>query len=118
MKRSILKFDKVSENTYHTIIKNNHGRKIYLKINRIGETITIIDCFYIDRPMRNGRKAIPQKWTTVKCNYSSLIDVLAVELDKHCYGIEFSETETNISSEEYISLYLQNRKKHKFLILV
>ena len=118
MKRSILKFDKVSENTYHTIIKNNHGRKIYLKINRIGETITIIDCFYIDRPMRNGRKAIPQKWTTVKCNYSSLIDVLAVELDKHCYGIEFSETETNISAEEYISLYLQNRKKYRFLILV
>lgn len=118
MKRSILKFDKVSENTYHTIIKNNHGRKIYLKINRIGETITIIDCFYIDRPMRNGRKAIPQKWTSAKCNCNNLIDVLAGELDKHCYGIEFSETETNISAEEYISLYLQNRKKYRFLILV
>lgn len=118
MRRSILKFDRISGNTYHTIIKNNHGRKIYLKINRIGETITISDCFYIDRPMRNGSRAIPQKWTTIKCNYSNLIDVLAGELDKYFYGIEFSKKETNTSAEEYITHYLQSSKKYKFLILV
>lgn len=118
MKKSILKFDKVSENTYHSIIKNNHGRKIYLRINRLGETITICNCFYIDRPMRNGSKAIPQKWTTIKCNYSNLIDVLAGELDKQFYGIEFSAKETNTSTEEYITQYMQNNEKYKFLIFV
>lgn len=118
MRKSVLNFDKVLENSYHTIFRNNHGRKIYLKANRIGEAITISDCFYIDRPMRNGSRAIPQKWTTVKCNYSSLIDVLAGELDKHFYGIEFSDMETNTSTEEYITHYLQSSKKYKFLILI
>ena len=118
MKRSILTFDNASNDTFHTIIQNNHGRKIYLKVNRIGEAITISDCFYIDRPMRNGSRAIPQKWTTVKCNYSSLIDVLAGEFDKHFYGIEFSDKETNTSTEEYITHYLQSSKKYKFLILI
>jgi len=118
MRKSILKFDMVSENIYHTIFRNNHGRKIYLRINCIGETITISDCLYIDRPMRNGSRAIPQKWTTTKCNYSSLIDVLAKELDKHFYGMEFSEKKPNETAEEYITHYLQNTKKYKFLILV
>lgn len=118
MKKSILKFYKVLGNTYHTIIRNNHGRKIYLKVNRIGETITICDCFYIDRPVRNGSRAIPQKWTTIKCNYNSLIDVLAGELDKYFYGIEFYEKETNTSTDEYIAHYLQSSKKYKFLIFV
>ncbi len=118
MKKSILKFDRVSGNTYHTIIKNNHGRKIYLRVNRFDETITICDCFYIDRPMRNGNRAIPQKWTTIKCNFNSLIDVLTGELDKHFYGVEFSEKETNTSAEEYITHCLKSSKKFRFLILV
>lgn len=118
MKKSILKFDRVSGNTYHTIIKNNHGRKIYLKVNRSSETITICECFYIDRPMRNGGRAIPQKWITIKCNYNSLIDVLTGELDKHFYGLEFSEKESNMSADEYIGRYFERYKKYKFLILV
>lgn len=118
MKRSILTFDKASNDTFQTIIRNNHGRKIYLRVNRFGETIIICDCFYIDRPMRNGKKAIPQKWTTHKCNYHNLIDVLADELDKGFYGIEFSENESNMSANEYINFYLQNCRKYKFLILV
>jgi len=118
MRKSILNFDKVSENTYHTIFRNNHGRKIYLMINRNVETITISDCFYIDRPMRNGGRAIPHKWATVKCNYSSLIDVLTGELDKHFYGMRFSENNLYATTEEYIAQYLQSSKKYKFLILV
>ena len=118
MKKSILKFDKVSENTYQTVFRNNHGRKIYLCVNRIGETITISDCFYIDRPLRNGKRAIPQKFTTVKCNYNDLINVFDIELDKRFYELKFSEKETDKSAEEYISCYMQNSKKYKFLILV
>lgn len=118
MKKSVLKFDKVSGSTYHTIIKNNHGRKIYLKISRLDEAIIISDCFYIDRPMRNGCKTIPQKQTTSKCSYSNLTDILSCELDKYFYAIEFSENETSVSTEEYIAHYLESSKKYKFLILV
>jgi len=39
-------------------------------------------------------------------------------LDKHFYGVEFSEKATNTSAEEYIAQYLQYSKKYKFLILV
>lgn len=84
----------------------------------LDEKSVICDCFYIDRPMRNGKKAIPQKWTTVKCHYHNLIDVLTDELDKHFYGIEFSENESNMSVNEYINFYLQNCREYKFLILV
>ncbi len=118
MKRSVLKFDKVSKNTYHTIIRNNHGRKIYLRINRLGDIITICDCFYIDRPMRNGRNAIPQKQQTIRCRYDDLINVLAAEIDKLFYDIEFSDCKEKLPTKEYINSYFQNQKKYKFLILV
>ena len=118
MKKSVLKFDKVSGNTYNTIFQNNHGRKIYLRICLQDDLVLICDCFYIDRPIRNGEKAIPRKWVTVKCRDDSLVDVVSGELDKYFYGIEFSEQETNISTEEYINLYFQMQKKYKFLIFV
>lgn len=117
MKKSVLKFDKASDNHYHAIIKNNHGRKIYLKVNLSGKTITICDCFYIDRPMRNGNKAIPLKLRTLMCTTDSFLNVLADELDKKFFGIEFSHKETNMSSEEYI-IAMNQKTKYKFLILI
>lgn len=118
VKRSVLKFDRVYRNLYHAIIKNYHGRKLYLKVNLSGRMITICECFYIDRPVRNGVKAIPNKLTTLKCNCDDLTDVLATEIDKRFYGVEFSEKETNESAEEYIMKYLNGRKKYRFLIFV
>ena len=118
MKRSILTFDKTFDDEFHTIIRNNHGRRLYLKVALSGEKITIYDCFYIDRPMRNGIKAIPRKQTTLQCSYIDLTDVLAAEIDKRFYGIEFSDTENKLSTEEYIRFALQDKHKYKFLILV
>ena len=118
MNRSILTFDKTSDDTFHTIIQNNHGRRLYLKITLSGKIITICDCFYIDRPVRNGTRAIPHKQTTLQCRYDNLIDVLAAEIDKRFYGIEFSDTENKLSTEDYIRLALKNKHKYKFLILI
>lgn len=48
----------------------------------------------------------------------SLIDVFKNELDKTFFGIEFSDTENKLSTEEYIKLKTQVKTKYKFLILV
>ena len=47
-----------------------------------------------------------------------LIDVFKNELDKTFFGIEFSDTENHLSTEEYIKLKTQVKTKYKFLILV
>ena len=118
MKQSILRFEKTKDDFYHAMIKNNHGRKIYLRVNRSGDTVSICDCFYIDRPMRNGNKAIPLKWKTAQCKYNDLIEVLAAEIDKRFYGVKFCECERKLSTDEYIELALQSNSKYKFLIFI
>lgn len=118
MKQSILRFEKTKDDFYHAMIKNNHGRKIYLRVNRFDETITICDCFYIDRPMRKGHKAIPLKWKTTQCKYNDLIEVLAAEIDKRFYGVKFCKSERDLSTDEYIELASQNHSKYKFLIFI
>lgn len=55
---------------------------------------------------------------TLQCSYDDLTDILAAEIDKRFYGIEFSDTENKLSTEEYIRLALQDKHKYKFLILV
>lgn len=118
MKRSILKLDKISGNCYHTFFRNNHGRKIYVCLTYKNNEVLITDCFYTDRPESNGTKVVPLKFKTMQCSYDNLLNVLANELDKRFFGIEFSEIENNISAEEYIKLKISDKHKYKFLILV
>ena len=47
-----------------------------------------------------------------------LLNVLATELDKKFFKIEFVEDEEPLSSEQYITYALQNKRKIKFLIFV
>lgn len=67
---------------------------------------------------RNGHHAVPCKFHTSHCTCDSLIDVFKNELDKTFFGIEFSDTENKLSTEEYIKLKTQVKTKYKFLILV
>ena len=118
MQRSILQLDKQQGQTYQAIFKNNHGRMIYIRLKCEYDKVTVIDCFYTDRPERNGVKIVPLKFKTTQCNRDDLLNVLADELDKQFFVIEFSENELNISAEVYISLKNQHKRKYKFLILV
>ena len=70
--------------------------------------------FYTDRPARNGHNAVPCKFHTSHCTCDSLIDVFKNELDKTFFGIEFSDTENKLSTEEYIKLKTQVKTKYKF----
>ena len=118
MKRMSLNLDKVHKNYYQTIIRNNHGRKIYLKISCFEDIIRIIDCFYIDRPERNGVKAIPQKLKTFEFKQSELLNVIANELDKRFSDVIVFETENNITASQYIKNFESTKNKYKFLIFV
>lgn len=66
---------------------------------------------------RNGHNAVPCKFHTSHCTCDSLIDVFKNELDKTFFGIEFSDTENKLSTEEYIKLKTQVKTKYKFLFL-
>ena len=46
------------------IIKNNHGRVIYLELLQVDEMFIVNDCFYIDRKLQNKYYAVPQRLTT------------------------------------------------------
>lgn len=118
MQKSILQLDKQQGYTYQTLFKNNHGRRIYLKLKLSDKEVSITDCFYTDRPEKNCTRTVPLKFKTSRCTRENLLDVLANELDKHFFGIEFSEIENNISAEEYIKLKISDKHKYKFLILV
>ena len=118
MNRSVLKLEKASDGAFHAIFRNNHSRKLYLKITVSGEFVTIFDCFYVDRPMRNGRKTVPLKQTTKKCKFKDLTGILAKEVGKQFYGIEFIDSERKLSTDEYINSALQDKEKFKFLIFV
>ena len=115
MKKDKLIFHKASEDTWHCVLRNNHGRKIYIKVNFTNENnINICECFYIHRTW----EAVPKKQQTKYCKEEDLLSVLATEIDKKFYGVEFVEDEEVISTEAYIKHWCQNDKKHKFLILV
>lgn len=118
MQKSVLYLNSQQRHTYQALFNNNHGRRIYLKLKMEDKEVFITDCFYTDRPERNGIKAIPLKFKTSRCTRENLLDVLANELDKRFFGIEFSEIENNISTEEYIKLKSADKHKYKFLILV
>lgn len=118
MQKSILQLDKRQEHTYQAMFNNNHGRRIYLNLKMEDKEVFITDCFYTDRPEKNGIKTVPLKFKTTRCTRDNLLDVLANELDKRFFGIEFSETENNISAEEYIRLKNADKLRYKFLILV
>lgn len=118
MKKSILKFEKISDGVYHSIIKNSHGRRIYLKIKRLENVITICDCFYIDRSIKNDKKSVPKRWVTKECAEADLSTVLANEMDKRFYDIRFDESINPLSVAEYIENALKYKGKYKFLILI
>lgn len=99
MQKSILYLDKKQGQTYHAIFKNNHGRRLYIQLQINNNEIFISDCFYTDRPARNGHNAVPCKFHTSHCTCDSLIDVFKNELDKTFFGIEFSDTENKLSTD-------------------
>ena len=126
MTKSILKLESISENesVFRTIFKNNHGRTIYLSLERNNSQYVITECFYIDRNQgKSGNlryAAKPKLLKTRSFPVDELLDVIANELDKHFYGIEFISSETSdLPLEDYIESWSDNpNKQYRFLIML
>lgn len=119
MKKSILKLDATGTTCWQTVMKNNHGRQVYIKISIIdNQFVEIVEVFYIDRPWKFDLKSVPLKLTTKSCKIEDLLRMLTNELDKKFYGVEFVNDGSVLSTEEYIESFLDTKRKYKFLILI
>ena len=127
MQRKKITFEKVgTSSAYRCILKNQHGRKIYMELKIRNDRWIVSECWYIDRNIgKTGDKrksAVPLLWQTeeIDCNIESVKCVLVKELDMTPYlEIAFVENEDTISltEEEFISQHTAN-DKYRFLILV
>ena len=127
MQRKKIIFEKVgASSAYRCLLKNQHGRRIYIELNVNTDNIKILECWYCDRNMgKTGDKrksAEPLLWKTKETdsNVKNLKRVLVEELDMTPFGdISFIDNEDTISltEEEFISRHTAN-DKYRFLILV
>lgn len=126
MEKSKLKLEKhsVSASAFRTIFKNRHGRVIYLSVEVNGSVCNIQDCFYIDRNQgRSGKarySAKPKKLRTLQFPVENLLSVIAAELDKQFYGVEYVETDqAGLSLDEYLQFHTESgHRKYRFMIMV
>ena len=127
MQRKKITFEKVGTSSDHRcILKNQHGRKMYLELEVKAESFRISECWYIDRNIgKTGDKrksAKPLLWQTkeLDSNIEKLKNVFVEELDMTPFlEIGFVENEDTIflTTEEFISQYTAD-DKYRFLILV
>ena len=94
MQKSILYLDKKQGQTYQAIFKNNHGRRLYIQLQINNNEIFISDCFYTDRPARNGHNAVPCKFHTSHCTCDSLM-YSKMSLTKHFSELNFPIPKTS-----------------------
>ncbi|MBQ6889029.1 MAG: hypothetical protein IJN54_16135 [Lachnospiraceae bacterium] len=127
MKQSILKFEVCTsnaQNIFRTIFKTQHSRMIYLSLKVNDSDCTILDCFYIDRNQgkieEERYSSKPKKLQTFQCRLDELLSVIATELDKKFYGVEFiHDDNANLSLEEYLKMKTSGAgNKYHFLIMV
>ncbi len=126
MRRKIQKFEKCSSGAYQSILKNQHGRKIYLKLETDSRQWRISECWYFDRNIgKTGEKrksAQPLLWKTkvLDSDIEKLTRMLINELDMTPFlKIEFVENEETffMTAEKFIEHYTADDKYH-FLILI
>ena len=127
MKRKKIIFEKVSTSSaYRCLLKNQHGRKIYMKLKTENKKWIVSECWYIDRNIgKTGDKrksAKPLLWQTkeLDSNIEKLKNVFVEELNMTPFlEIGFVENEDTIflTTEEFISHYTAD-DKYRFLILV
>ena len=127
MQRKKITFEKVGTSSDHRcILKNQHGRKMYLELEVKAESFRISECWYIDRNIgKTGDKrksAKPLLWQTkeLDSNIEKLKNVFVEELNMTPFlEIGFVENEDTIflTTEEFISQYTAD-DKYRFLILV
>ncbi len=117
MKKQQLILHKTDSGHYRSVIKTKHGRLIYLEISEDNNSLSVINCYYLDR-MRGGEYyASPQKLITRDFSHNEMLDVIASELDRRYFGVEITDKFANLTKDEFINLQTMQRK-YNFLIFV
>ncbi|MBQ2940731.1 MAG: hypothetical protein IJD97_00705 [Clostridia bacterium] len=121
MKKQQLILHKTESGNYRSVIKTKHGRLIYLEIREGKNSLSVINCFYLDR-IRSGSGeyySSPQKLVTREFSYNEMLDVIASELDRKYFGVEITDKFADLTNDEFIELQLKAmQRKYNFLIFV
>lgn len=112
MKKSVLELHNAGGNVYQAFIKNNHGRKLYLRLSAYNENCEILDCFYIDR----AKRCEPKLLETRSFKLDELLTVIAKELDKKFSEYQFLNTPV-LTTEDFIEKAL-HQEKYNILIML
>ena len=126
IKRSILKLEEATPlpnhgNRYRTVFKTRHGRTLYLALELSGGGCSVVECFYTDRGQGCPKRLLePKMLKTRRFPPDKLLEVIASELDKTFYGVEYIQNDTaGLSLEEYLQRKADEaNRKYRFLILV
>lgn len=112
LKRSVLELHKSHDNDYQAVIKNNHGRLIYMKLAIVDDCCEIKSCFYIDREKR----PVPKLFVTNQCELDNLLSVIANELDKCFDSYQFVDLSA-LKTEDFIKQFV-DKEKYNILIML
>ena len=99
MNKSILRLETIAgnANVFRTVIKNNHGRELFFSVQIEGDFCNILEYFYADRNQgKTGSQRYsskPKKLKTLQFPTGKLLSIIAQDLDKDFYGVEFVTTE-------------------------
>ena len=109
----------MSSGTLRTVIKNRHGRLIYMELTRSEDRYKVIDCYYIDR-IRNGKYyASPKKLKTRSLTNKNILSVIANELDRKYNTMMITYKLHKLNRREFIDTMLREYiNGYKFLILI
>lgn len=119
MRRQKLQLFKYLDNRYRAVIKTQHGRIIYLDLTVADNTATVTECYYVDRVKGGKYYAAPKMLKTLKFAMDRILDVIANELDRKYFGINYNYSFQDSDANEFIQIMLaQMQRKYKFLIFV
>lgn len=128
MKNKRVVFEKHIENgnvAYRTLLKNRHGRKIFMELEKENKDFIITECWYFDRNI--GKTGLKRKATVPLLFKTRYIDdgieklnkVMRTELDMCDVTFEFVDNQETVymDTEKFIGYHTTN-DKYRFLILV
>ena len=119
MNKQQLMLHKTQRGTYRSVIKTKHGRLIYIEISKDNNSLSVKNCYYIDRIRSGEYYASPQKLVTRDFSYNEMLDVIASELDRKYFGVEITDKFADLTKDEFIALQLRTmQRKYNFLIFI
>lgn len=119
MKKQQLILHKTVSGNYRSVIKTKHGRLIYLEIREVKNSLSVINCYYLDRIRGGEYYSSPKKHVTKHFSFNEMLDVIASEMDKQYFGIEITDKFADLTKDEFIDLQLKAmQRKYSFLIFI